>query len=79
LVLVTVIGQLAMWTGACSVDLLPKVSGSLKKGDLGNVFRYAASFLTCYLDLFGRQFKTWSQVEVEECWQKEAQRADSRA
>ena len=36
--------------------------------DVGNVFRHAASFLTCYLELFGRQFKTWSESEVKNCW-----------
>jgi len=37
--------------------------------DVGNVFRYAASFLTCYLKLFGCQFQTWSEEEVQNCWQ----------
>ncbi len=37
--------------------------------DIGNVFRHAASFLTCYLEMFGRQFKTWPETEVENCWQ----------
>jgi hypothetical protein len=36
--------------------------------DVGNVFRHAASFLTCYLELFGRQFKTWTETEVGNCW-----------
>lgn len=39
-----------------------------KESDVGNVFRYAAFFLTCYLELFGRQFKTWSEAEVQSCW-----------
>jgi hypothetical protein len=38
------------------------------EGDVGNVFRHAASFLTCYLELFGRQFKTWPEAEVQKCW-----------
>jgi len=38
------------------------------EGDVGNVFRHAASFLTCYLELFGRQFKTWSEAEAQDCW-----------
>ena len=36
--------------------------------DVGNVFRHAASFLTCYLELFGHQFNTWSKTEVDNCW-----------
>jgi hypothetical protein len=37
-------------------------------GDVGNVFRHAASFLTCYLELFARQFATWSEQSVQKCW-----------
>lgn len=37
--------------------------------DVGNVFRYAATFLTCYMKLFGQQFKNWSESEVEACWE----------
>ncbi len=36
--------------------------------DVANVFRYAAFFLTCYMNLFGRQFRTWSENDVESCW-----------
>jgi hypothetical protein len=39
-----------------------------KEADVGNVFRHAASFLTCYLELFGVQFGTWSVADVTECW-----------
>ena len=37
--------------------------------DVGNVFRYATTFLTCYMKLFGQQFKTWSEAEPEACWE----------
>jgi hypothetical protein len=37
--------------------------------DVVGVFRYAAIFLTCYMELFGQQFKTWSDAEVEACWE----------
>ncbi len=38
------------------------------EGDVGNVFRHAASFLTCFLELFGRQFRTWPEAAVQSCW-----------
>lgn len=46
----------------------PGWSQRAEEGDVGNVFRHAASFLTCYLELFGRQFNVWSDVDVQECW-----------
>ncbi len=46
----------------------PVWSQRAQEGDVGNVFRHAASFLTCYLELFGRQFKTWSEAEVQQFW-----------
>lgn len=36
--------------------------------DVGGVFRHAANFLTCYMKLFSRQIKSWSEAEVENCW-----------
>jgi hypothetical protein len=36
--------------------------------DVGNVFRHAASFLTCYLTLFGQQFDLWQEEDVQRCW-----------
>lgn len=39
-----------------------------KEFDVGNVFRHAASFLTCYLTLFGQQFDLWRAEDVEKCW-----------
>lgn len=46
----------------------PVWSQRAEEGDVGNVFRHAASFLTCYLELFSRQFKVWSEVDVQDCW-----------
>ncbi len=37
--------------------------------DFGNVFRHAATFLTCYLELFAEQFGTWEKNEVQNCWE----------
>jgi hypothetical protein len=37
--------------------------------DVANVFRHAAIFLTCFMKLFGQQFKNWSDAEVEACWE----------
>jgi hypothetical protein len=37
--------------------------------DVGNVFRHAATFLTCNMKLFGQQFKTLSDAEIENCWE----------
>ena len=39
--------------------------------DVGNVFRHAASFLTCYLNLFGKQFGVWEATTIERCWDVE--------
>jgi hypothetical protein len=36
--------------------------------DVGNIFRYAATFFTCFLELFGEQFGTWNVSDVESCW-----------
>lgn len=36
--------------------------------DVGNVFRYAATFYTCFLELFGSQFNTWPEEAVRNCW-----------
>ena len=36
--------------------------------DVANIFRYAATFFTCFLELFGEQFNTWTLSEVEKCW-----------
>lgn len=36
--------------------------------DVASVFRYTATFLTCFLQLFGKQFATWDDAKVMECW-----------
>jgi hypothetical protein len=36
--------------------------------DVGNVFRYAATFLTCFFQLFGSQFSVWDQAKIMSCW-----------
>jgi hypothetical protein len=36
--------------------------------DVGNVFRYAATFFTCFLDLVGAQFHTWQEHQTRACW-----------
>jgi len=46
-------------------------SGRAREFDAGNVFRHAASFLACCLELFGRQFTVWDSVAVEGCWNVE--------
>jgi hypothetical protein len=39
-----------------------------KPFDVGNVFRYAATFMTCFLELFADQFGTWSKDDIRACW-----------
>lgn len=46
----------------------PIWSQRARDGEVGNVFRHAASFLTCYLELFGSQFGTWTDEDVRDCW-----------
>jgi hypothetical protein len=36
--------------------------------DVGNVFRFAATFFSCFLRLFGHEFKIWSEQDVNNCW-----------
>ena len=36
--------------------------------DVGNVFRHAAIFLTCFLEFFAEQFRVWSKEDVRNCW-----------
>lgn len=37
--------------------------------DVGNVFRHAAIFFTCFLNLFGDEFNAWSENVVAKCWE----------
>jgi len=46
----------------------PVWSQKADKNDVGNVFRHATLFLDCNLKLFGGQFNTWTEVEVNNCW-----------
>ncbi len=39
-----------------------------KELDVASVFRYADIFLTCNLKLFGKEFNTWSEVQVHSIW-----------
>jgi hypothetical protein len=41
------------------------------------VFRYAAIFLTCFLELFGQQFGLWDKSEIKECWVFDKGEADA--
>ncbi len=36
--------------------------------DVGNVFRYATTFLTCFFELFGKEFGVWDRGNVMACW-----------
>ena len=53
----------------------PVWSQKAREFDVGNVFRYAANFLTCHLELFGQQFNTWTETEVSDCWKDTSSRA----
>ncbi len=37
--------------------------------DVANVFRFAAIFNSCFLGLFGSEFKTWTEEDIRCCWQ----------
>jgi Family of unknown function (DUF5677) len=36
--------------------------------DVGSVFRYTAIFMSCFLELFGKQFDLWDKDKVMVCW-----------
>lgn len=46
----------------------PTWSARANEFDVGNVFRYAATFLTCFLQLFGKEFGAWDDSRVMTCW-----------
>jgi hypothetical protein len=56
------------WEGWKEKGRGPLWSQRADEFDLGHVFRYAASFLTCFLELFGKQFKLWDKSQVMACW-----------
>ena len=41
------------------------------EGDVGRVFCYAATFLTCMLEFMAGQFGAWSVDDVRRCWDVE--------
>jgi hypothetical protein len=47
----------------------PFWSQRAREDDVGNVFRHAAFFMTCYLELFGKQFGSCTEAGINECWQ----------
>ncbi len=36
--------------------------------DVGGVFRYADIFLDCLMRLFGKEFNSWTDKDVRDCW-----------
>lgn len=36
--------------------------------DRSNVFRFAATFFSCFLELFGKEFNRWTEQEIINCW-----------
>lgn len=47
----------------------PVLSQSADEADVANVFRYAATFLTCFLQLFGTETKLWGTEAPLQCWE----------
>ena len=46
----------------------PLLTSRAEEGDVGAVYRFAATFLTCFLGLFGDESGIWTKEEVERCW-----------
>ena len=51
----------------------PVWSQRADEGDVGNVFRHAACVLTCHLELFSRQLKTWPELDVQTAGRRKAE------
>jgi hypothetical protein len=49
-------------------DTGPSWSVRAREGEVGSGFRYAAIFLSCFLSLFGKEFGTWTERDVRDCW-----------
>lgn len=47
----------------------PAWSQRCLEADVAHVFRYGAIFLSCFLELFGKQFGTWDSQRVSTCWE----------
>jgi hypothetical protein len=47
-----------------------KISWSVSHDEVATVFvfKYAATFLTCFFELFSEQFNLWSKQQVLDCW-----------
>lgn len=46
----------------------PMWSQRAEEFDVAHVFQFAATFLTCFLELFGKEFKLWDKAKVMSCW-----------
>lgn len=47
-------------------------SQKAKPYDVGCVLRYAATFLSCFLTLYGQQFDLWTEENIAEIWKRAA-------
>lgn len=55
------------------------LSNRSTEGEVGTVLRYSAIFLTCFLELFGKELQLWGADEVELCWDASVARTGSPA
>jgi len=53
------------------IDGVRTITTRSSEGNVGNVYRYTATFFTCLLELFGKQFAVWSDEDVSQCWEVE--------
>jgi hypothetical protein len=49
-------------------DGAPRWTQRAHEEDVGMILRYAAIFLTCFLEHFGKESGVWSEHEVRGCW-----------